>query len=944
MNKPIAAGPRKLLSAGLAILLFLALAVAPVRAQYRDQDRLQGPGRQERMAPPPAERFTTLNDLWYLQSSEKVKATGEQISQPGFKIEGWYPAVVPSTVMGTLVQNNVYPDIFVGENLKAVPTRPFEVSWWYRREFIVVPGPGTRNVRLEFDGINYRANVWLNGKKVADADAIYGPYRRFSIDATDIAKPGARNALAVEVIPPRKGEFTIGFVDWNPKPPDASMGIFREVRVRTTGDVAINFPFVVTKLDLETLKEARLTISAELENLSPAKVSGTLEGRIGAVRFTQEVALEPKETRKIVFAPESHPELIIKDPKIWWTHDLGKPDLYRLTLTFRQKLDKARAEAEAKALADTKAAEKEQEKRNRKSMEGPWGGRERAPFMGRDPYSDVRTVRFGVREVSTYFNDQGHRGFVLNGRKILIRGGGWTDDIFLDVRRPKLEAEVLYAKHMNLNTIRLEGFWGTSEDLYNLCDANGVLLMAGWSCQWEWENLVGKPNDDFGCIKDPEDIRLVAQSWRDQVRWLRNHPSIFVWMEGSDTNPRPELEKEYIAILKEDDPTRPALISAKDRTSALTGKSGVKMAGPYDYVPPVYWYTDTENGGAFGFNTETGPGPQVPPLESLRKMIPEKDLWPINAVWYYHCARNEFFGLKRYNDAMDNRLGPAKDVDDYAAKAQFLNYEGMRAMFEAFVANRPKATGIIQWMYNSAWPKLWWQLYDYYLNPNGAFYGARKACEPLHLIYNYGTREVVAVNNTREPAVKLKALIRVYDFDLKEKYAKTVDLGLLADEVKKIDTLPGVQGLTPVYYLDLRLLKEKNALVDANFYCLSAKPETLDFAKSEWFVTPVKDYADFTALAGLRPVNLKVSDHFSRSGPAYELLVELENPSRDLAFQIELRVTRDTSGETVMPIFLDDNYITLLPGEKRKIAGVFAAEDLGGEQPVLKVRGWNIKG
>jgi exo-1,4-beta-D-glucosaminidase len=496
---------------------------------------------------------------------------------------------------------------------------------------------------------------------------------------------------------------------------------------------------------------------------------------------------------------------------------------------------------------------------------------------------------------------------------------------------------------MNLNALRLEGFWGTSEDLYNVCDMNGILLMAGWSCQWEWENLVGKPNDEFGCIKDPADIKLIAQSWRDQVRWLRNHPSIFVWMEGSDTNPRPELEQEYINILKEDDPTRPAVISAKDRTSQLTGKSGVKMAGPYDYVPPVYWYVDTENGGAFGFNTETGPGPQVPPLDSLKKMIPEKDLWPVNPVWYYHCARGEFFGLKRYNVAMDSRLGPAKDVGDYATKAQFLNYEGMRAMFEAFVANRPKATGIIQWMYNSAWPKLWWQLYDYYLNPTGAFYGARKACEPLHLIFNYGTREIVAVNNTLEAAERLRAVIRVYDFNLKEKYAKTVNLGLAADEVKKIDTLAPPEGLTTAYFLDLRLFREKDTLVDANFYALSAKPESLDFAKSEWFVTPVKEYADLTALAGLRPVALKAKTKFSKAGPRIKFTVDLENPSADLAFQIELKVIRDGSGETVLPIFLDDNYISLLPGEKRKIAGFFAAEDLRGEQAVLEVGGWNVK-
>jgi exo-1,4-beta-D-glucosaminidase len=939
---------RKLARPALVTGLVLAATLSLAWAQYGDQ--MRRPERPSQMMMGGTfERTINLNDLWFLQSSEKAKGGGEAISQPGFRIDGWYPAVVPSTVMGILVENNVYRDIFVGENLKDIPTKPFEVSWWYRREFVVPPGAGTRHVRLEFDGINYRANVWLNGKKVAGEDTIYGAFRRFFVDVTGTAKPGDKNVLAVEVFPPRKGDFTIGFVDWNPKTADNSMGLWREVRVRALGDVAVNHPFVMTKLDLETLKEARLTVTAELENLSADKITGTLEGRIGNVDFKQELTLEPRETRKAVFTPESHPELVFKDPRVWWSHDLGKPELYQLTLAFRQKAGLGRP-GEFKIPADkaagetgTEAAPPDKEKGAQEKPAAPPGGKQRPRGFMVSPFSDLRTVRFGIREVSTYFNEQGHRGFKLNGKKVLIRGGGWVDDMFLDNRRPKLEAEVLYAKQMNLNTLRLEGFWGTSEDLYNLCDAQGILLMAGWSCQWEWEDLVGKPNDDFGCIKDPEDIKLVARYWRDQVRWLRNHPSIFVWMEGSDTNPRPELEQEYINILKEDDPTRPAVISAKARTSTLTGPSGVKMAGPYDYVPPVYWYMDTENGGAFGFNTETGPGPQVPPLESIKKMIPEKDLWPINPVWYFHCARGEFFGLKRYNEAMDSRIGPAKDVGEYATKAQFLNYEGMRAMFEAFVANRPKATGIIQWMYNSSWPKLWWQLYDYYLNPNGAFFGARKACEPLHLIYNYGTREVVASNLTLEPAEKLKAVIRVLDFGLKERYAKTVELRLAADEVRKLETLPELQGLTTTYFLDLRLFQDKNVLVDANFYALSTKPETLDYSKNEWYVTPVKDYADLTALAGLKPVTLKVKDKFSQGGRLCNFTVELENPSADLAFLVELRVVRDVSEETVLPIFIDDNYITLLPGEKRRIAGFVTTEDLGGEQPVLKVRGWNVK-
>lgn len=915
-------------AASLAMLASLAALSPAGLGQYRSN--LADQPAMKPVLRAPIERVVALGDLWNIQSSEKVKGTGEQISRPGFRIDGWYPALVPSTVLGTLVQNNVHADLFVGDNLKSVPTARFQASWWYRKEFTVPMGAGINRAQLEFDGLNYRADIWLNGVRIAEAATTFGAFRRFALDVTDSVKTTEKNVLAVEVFPPKKGEPTIGFVDWNPAPPDNNMGLWREVRVRATGDVSIEFPFVVTKLDLETLKEARLTVSAELCNHADRPVSGTLEGRIESLRFSQEVALEPHETKTVVFDPESHPELVLKDPRVWWTHDLGNPEIYALTLAFQPKRDKAEEKAEAERLAAERAAEK-----TRRPKTAP----------PRNFISDIRGVRFGIREVSDYINEQGHRGYKLNGKKILVRGAGWTDDLLLDVRRKKLFSEVLYARHMNLNALRLEGFWGTSRDLYNLCDENGILLMVGWSCHWEWENYLGKPaGEPHGGITSPEDIALISQSWRDQLLWLRNHPSIFVWAQASDMLPHPDLERRYIEIQKEVDPTRPSLVSTKGKTSKISGPSGVKMLGPYDYVPPVYWYVDTRNGGAYGFNTETGPGPQVPPVESLRKMFPEKDLWPINDVWSFHCCRGEFDNLDRYNEAMERRLGPASTVEEYATKAQFLNYEGMRAMFEAFTANKHKATGVIQWMYNSAWPNLWWQLYDYFLMPNGAFYGARKAGEPVHILYNYGNREIVAVNNTLVPAPGLKAVIRVLDFDLKDVIAKTVDFSLQPDEVRVIDQLRlPTTGLTSVFFVDARLLGAKGQLIDTNFYALSAKPETLDDAQTTWYVTPIKDFANLTALNGLKPVAIKVRDKYSKDGPQTKVTLDLENPSKHLAFMAEIQIVRALSGQTVLPIFLDDNYISLLPGEKRRISGFFFTDDLGGEQAKVRVSGWNVK-
>jgi len=920
------AGP---LAAVLLISALAGLAAAAGQNPYGPVDEARPQARAKFTVP--FEMAVTLEDLWYLQSSEKVKGTGAEISQSGFKIESWYPAVVPSTVLGTLVENNVYRDIFFGQNLQTVPTAPFEVSWWYRKEFTVPVGPGLTRTRLEFDGINYRANIWLNGKKVASADDVYGAYRRFSIDVSADVTKTEKNVLAVEVFPPRKGEPTIGWVDWNPAPPDNSMGLYRDVRVRASGDVSIENPFVATKLDLPGFKEARLTVSADLVNHSGADVTGRLDGRIEGTTFSSEVTLRPGETRRVVFTPETHPQLILPSPRVWWTHDLGRPELYLMSLTFHIKGAKPVPEMPP-AQDEEKPAEKKKADKEKPS-----------PGLPRILPSDQRFVRFGVRDVADYRTEDGHRGFTLNGRKILIRGAGWADDLLLDVKDKKLRAEVLYARHMNLNALRLEGFWGTGRALYNLCDETGLLVMVGWSCHWEWENYLGRPADEpYGGITTPALIDLVAESWKHQVLWLRNHPSILVWAEASDMLPHPDLEKRYLEMMKDLDPTRPTLVSTKDKTSSLTGPSGVKMRGPYDYVPPVYWYVDTKNGGAFGFNTETGPGPQVPPLESLRRMLPEDKLWPINEVWTFHGGRGKFKTLDRYNEAMDKRLGPPRDLEDYLRKAQFLNYEAMRAMFEAFVANKHRATGVIQWMFNAAWPKLWWQLFDYFLQPNGAFYGARKAGEPVHLIYNYGNGEVVAANNSSAAAPKLKATIRLLDLGLKEVISKTVEFGLGADQVKAIDTLKLEAGPTPVYFLDLRVFKDKNQLVDANFYCLSARPETLDEAGTTWYVTPIKDFADLTALADLKPVALKVRQKDSKDGPRTRITVDLENPSPDLALMVEVRVESDVSGEVVLPIYLDDNYVTLLPNEKRKISGVFLTEDLRGERPVVKIRGWNV--
>ena len=665
-----------------------------------------------------------LKENWEIQSSEKIIVSGKIISTLSYDTKEWYPTTVPSTVLAALVRNGVYKNIFVGENLKSIPTDQFKNSWWYRNEFFISKDQNVNTYKIKFDGINYRANIWVNGNMAADTSAIYGSFRQFEINITPFVKPGEKNVLAVEVFPPVIGDYTMGFVDWNPEPPDNNMGIWRTVELKQSGDVSINYPSVQTRFANNELSKARLTVTAELINNSAKIVSGFLEGAIENNKFSKHVELEANQNKLVTFSADDFKELNFNNPRVWWTYDLGKPELYNLNLTFKED----------------------------------------------SVISDEQNIQFGIREVSDYFNKEGFRGYKLNRKKILIHGGGWADNMLLDNTYENLKAQIEYAKHMNLNAIRFEGFWGNSEDIYNLCDENGILLMVGWSCQWEWGHFLGKKEDKHGTVNSSADIKLLSESWKDQIKWLRNHPSIFVWLYGSDKYPQPELEENYIKILFHNDPTRPTIASAAEKTSTITGKTEVKMRGPYDYVPPCYWYVDTAYGGAFGFNTETGPGPQVPIIESIKKFIPENHLWPMDSVWYFHCGgAGKFKNLDRYNEAMNERLGAANNLEEYCTKAQFLNYEGMRAMFEAFVANKFKATGIIQWMYNAAWPKFWWQFYDYYLMPTAAFYGARKACEPVHILYEYGSNSIIAVNNSVAEKNNLTAEVKVFNFNLDRK-------------------------------------------------------------------------------------------------------------------------------------------------------------------------------
>jgi len=835
-----------------------------------------------------------LREGWSIASTEDIEVTGDIISLSGFDISKWYKTTVPSTVMAALIANNEYPDIFMGENIDKVDTVRFRTSWWYRNEFNV--DDAAKNTELIFEGINYRANIWLNGVKIASADTLYGGFRIFKINISKDVIQG-KNAVAVEVFHQKKDEPSIGFVDWAPMAPDREMGLWRPVKIITSGKASLNNAFVLSKIDKKEFKEADLQVSVEAINNTSGQLKVVIKGAIENISFEKKVTLKSNEKQLVVFTSSEYPQLKISNPRIWWTHEMGKPELYDLDLDIES-------------------------------------GNEVSYSM---------TTRFGIREVEDYISELGHRGYMLNGVKLLIKGGGWVDGLFLNDSEEKVKAQMEYARHANMNTIRLEGFWGNSERFYELADEFGLLLMAGWSCQWEWNSYLSKPEDDFMSIKTPEDIKLIVNYTRDHVYWLRNHPSIFVWVMGSDKLPRPELETKYDSLFRLIDPSRPVLKSCKEQTSIYSGKTAIKMRGPYEYVSPNYWYIDTLYGGAFGFNSETGPGPQVPSIEVLKSMIPEDKLWPVNDIWNFHCGRNEFQTIERYLDAFNNRYGKQSNPVDFTFKSQASNLEAMRAMFEAFAINRSKTTGIIQWMYNSAWPKLIWQLWDYNLMPNGAFYGARIGARQVNIAYNYGDNSVYITNLRTADLSNLTAEIKVYNLDGTLIEEKKVNAMVKSDGSEKIYSLPEGKPYSNVYFLDLKLNDQQGNIIAGNFYWLSRKKDVPDFKNTTWFYTPLSEYADLTDLNKLPVIKIVVEDSILKKDNEYEVTVKLSNPNNMIAFLIELNVVGDKSGESVVPILWDDNYVSLTPMETKVVTGRFPFSSLKGEKPVFRYKGWNIK-
>ncbi|MCT9108988.1 exo-beta-D-glucosaminidase [Streptomyces mirabilis] len=846
---------------------------------------------------------TTALSGYAIQSTAKVTDAAADVSSPGYPASGWYSAGSRSTVLAALLADGKYADPFYSTNQQKIPKADFQVPWWYRSDFTVTDT--TARSYLDFSGVISAADVYVNGKRVSTAAEVAGAYTRHELDITSLVRSGT-NTVAFRIRPnvPTKN-LTMGWLDWLQPPPDQNMGIVRDVLVRRGGPVALRDTHVVTELAVPSLASADLTVKAEARNETNAPVTATVSGGIGPVgSFSRTVSLAAHETKTVTFSPTDTPGLHLSAPKVWWPAGMGGQPLYGLDLT------------------------------------ASVGG----------TASDTAHENFGIREVKAPLNSDGARQYSVNGRKLLIKGGGWSPDEFLRWDRTYVEDRLKYALDLGLNTIRLEGHIEPDE-FFDLADRYGILTLPGWECCDKWEGNVN--GSEAGDKWTAADYPVAKASMAAEAARLRDHPSVISFLIGSDFAPDATIEKNYLDALADADWPNPVVAAASDKSSPISGSSGMKMTGPYDWIPPNYWYAKRE-GGATGFNSETSAGPDIPTLDTLRRMMSPAELdtlWKSPTAKQYHRSPSSTFGtLKLYDAALAGRYGAPSGLTDYVRKAQLAQYENVRAQYEAYGRNATDsakpATGVVYWMFNSGWTSLHWQLMDRYLDQGGAYFGAKKANEPLHIQYSYDTRSVVVVNNRHASASGLTARVTLFNTDGTQKYDRTATgVGVDGDGAHSTPlTVPSsVTGLSTTYLARLVLTDAEGKEVSRNVYWLSTKSDTLDWAKTDWYYTPTTSYADLKGLNSMArvPVSATASTSVGVDG-ASRTTVTVRNTGTGKTPSLLTDVHLvDATGKPVLPVRWSDNQVSLWPGESTTLTATYRTADLRGSAPRVRVSGWN---
>ena len=873
------------------------------------------------VSPQPSEaQDIELSDGWQITSASGLRAGGKEMSVTGYDTSKWLPVHrMPATVLEILQENGVYPNLYYGKNLlNDVPQDLYKQDWWYRTTFTAPAG--SRTYRLDFSGINYRADIWLNGHRVADNRRIVGMYNDHELDVSPWIDPGKPNTLAVKVTPEQAiqdvdgVELADSWYDWinwrylgyqgpgknpangNSFVPDRNAGIWKPVYLKTSGPVSMGPATVNTQLSLPNTDSARLTIYSTLRNNSPQPVRGVLRATITRdgkppIRVEEPVTLMAGEDREFEFHPDAFGALTVKHPDLWWPYTLGRPDLYSLRLDFVQ---------------------------NRRITET-----ETQKF-------GIRTITQG-RDADDSFAELGAGGsfyLKVNGKDFLVRGATYTPDLLYKDDPDRDTAILGYVKDLGLNMLRLESKISSTR-FVERADELGIPLMYGWMCcnQWEkWQQW------------DDEDRRVAQESLRSQIDMLRSHASVFVWANGSDGRPPAEVLGWYHRILTDLHWQNAIVDTVSSLNRDSDGKAmwdGIQMAGPYSWRPPSYWFSGRYS-AARGSSAEQGDNEHIPPFPSLKKFIPPDKLWPINDTWYFHAGSGpQNSNLTNVQRVINRRYGYSTGAEMFANKAQLAHYEATRAQFEAFAANgwdSHKMT--IYWMLNSHWPSFFGNLFDYYLRPGGSYYGAKKGLRPLSVVFdsyatgNHRQAKVAVVNQTVETKRDMRVRVRTYDLTGKLRDDRSADdIRVDAGGSVQAMTLPPGPADSPVFFVRCELLDHSGQVVAENVYWQSQQVDDVGPpANDAAFDSIQSSWADMTALNYMPKVPLTVTaaNTDADSGQqvtSQQVTIRLSNPSKKIAFFERAELLSAPDSDEILPIEYDDNYVTVFPGETVEIKG-----------------------
>ena len=806
-------------------------------------------------------------DAWKVAPQAEVAASGEQISTLGFRADAWVRAQVPGTVFGSYVKDGLEKEPTVGDNIDKVDKAKYDRDFWYRTEFRAPAHRGAETLWLNLDGVNRDADVYVNGTRVG---GMRGFFQRGRFDVTNLVHVGGQNALAVLDHLPIGGAnasspsfICSGGWDWMPRVPGLNMGIYKDVFLSRTGAVSVVDPWVRTALP--TLNQADLSVQAGLENHSPVPVAGVLSGTIspGGVAFSRAVTLGAGETRTLTLDRRTVPALHVKNPRLWWPNGYGAPNLYTCKITFRV------------------------------------GG----------AVSDAKTVRFGVRRY-TYDTEGGVLHFHVNGVRVFPKGGSWgMAEFMLRCHGKDYDTRLKFHQQMHFNMIRNWMGMTADEAFYDACDRYGMMV---WDEFW----LNSNPNL-------PSDVNVYRANTIEKIKQVRNHPCVALWCGENEGDPLPPLNDWLRADIQTYD--------GGDRRYQPNSHAGaLSGSGPWNNLGLKHYFQGVPtwgNLGDYGMRSEVGTA-TVTSFDSLSKFMPRADWWPRDEMWNRHFLGKNAgnAGPDGYNDDVDARYGEAANVQDYCRKAQLLNQETMKAIYEGWLDHiNTGASGVLIWMSQSAYPSFVWQTYDYYYHLTGSYWGARAACEPVHIYWNAANDHIRVVNTSRQALPGLTAEAWIYNLDGAQKLHTAVPLASRPGAVTDCFTLRFPAGLSATHFLKLRLKNRSGQVVSENFYWRGTK------------------YQRYTALNDMARVKLAASSRLTSANGMDTLHADITNPagSRAVAFAVSVRAVNPRTGEAILPAFVSDGGFSLVPGEAKHLTLQFAHADAGGGTPRLSVDCWN---